>query len=247
MAISAHAVNFAGPGINPQWMLEILWQQLALSFALSKMELPFFYSPREIYVFLFKYQAYFKIKIFTFPSTAGFFWLFKTKKNGFLTSCWPLCYACWDRVMFYTQSNVSEKRVSSDCDFGTCASKRCDTVDTTIVLFRGMESSFYEKRTKEEKKNDSVFCLFFFLKISHGNFGRERPGRVSGTRLRLKHCSLGQWHLWSTGPLTTSFILHEQPGHSKVACANAGHPSCHKCKYNQVNLTTSPCQNHSDF
>lgn len=36
----------AGPGINPPWMLEILWQQLALLFAVSKMELPFFFQVR---------------------------------------------------------------------------------------------------------------------------------------------------------------------------------------------------------
>lgn len=119
--------------------------------------------------------------------------------------------------------------------------------DTTIVLFRGMESSFYGKKKEKEKKNDSVFCLFFFLKISHGNFSWERPGRASGARLRLRHCSLGQRPLWNMGLLTTSFILHSQPGHSKVACANAGHPSCHNCKYNQVNLTTDPCQDHSGF
>lgn len=35
--------ELAGPGVNPQWMSEILWQQLALSFAVSKMELPFFF------------------------------------------------------------------------------------------------------------------------------------------------------------------------------------------------------------
>lgn len=69
--------------------------------------------------------------------------------------------------MFYTQRNVSKKRVS-DCDFGICARKRYDTVDTTMVLFRGMESSLYEKKKEKEKRNDSVFCLFFFLKISMG-------------------------------------------------------------------------------
>lgn len=141
--------------------------------------------------------------------------------------------------MFYTQRNVSEKRVS-DCDFGICARKRYDTVDTTMVLFRGMRSSLYEKKKEKEKKNDSVFCLFFFLKISHGNFGRERPGRVSGARLRLKHCSLEQRPLWNMGLLTTSFILHPQPGHSKAACANAGHPSCHNCKIQSSELENRP-------
>lgn len=63
----------AGPGINPLWMLEILWQQLVLSFAVSKMELPPAPHPlSKIYPFLSKFQAYFKIKTFTFFSAVRF-------------------------------------------------------------------------------------------------------------------------------------------------------------------------------
>lgn len=67
--VSAHPVNLLGLELV-LWMLEKLWQQLALSFAYPKWSFHFF--PFKIYVFLFNYQIPFKIKTFTFSSIVEF-------------------------------------------------------------------------------------------------------------------------------------------------------------------------------
>jgi len=80
------------------------------------MELPFFIPQGRFMCFFSSTRLTSKSKYPLSPQQLDFSDYLKTKKNGFLTSYWPLCYIGCDIFMFYTQSNVSEKHVF-DCDF----------------------------------------------------------------------------------------------------------------------------------